>query len=92
VAWTDLHIAPTAQRDCTQVVLVCAHALACTEGVGGRAERRVGPPVAAVAPARKHRTAGALFPESASGLRSPDLFDTLVHSEYGPLMINKMPQ
>ena len=40
MAWTDLHIAPTAQRDRTQIVLVCAHALACTEGVGGRAERR----------------------------------------------------
>ena len=40
-------------------------------------------------PRGKHRTAGALLLESASGLRSPDLFDTLVHSEYGPLMINK---
>ena len=26
-AWTDRHIAPAAQRDCTQIVLVCAHSL-----------------------------------------------------------------
>jgi hypothetical protein len=36
VAWTDLHIAPTAQPDRSQIVLVCAHTLARTEGVGGR--------------------------------------------------------
>jgi len=35
-AWADLHIAPTAQRDRTQIILACAHALAATEGVGGR--------------------------------------------------------
>jgi len=40
VARTDLHIAPTAQRDRTQIVLVCAHTLARTEGFDGRAERR----------------------------------------------------
>jgi len=40
VARTDLHTAPTAQRDRTQIHLVCAHALACTEGADGRADRR----------------------------------------------------
>jgi hypothetical protein len=59
VAWTDLYIAPAAQPDRTQIVLVCAHTLARTEGVGGRAERRV-----------RERVATATRPRTVIGIRA----------------------
>jgi len=37
-------------------------------------------------PRGEHRTAGGLFPASASGLRSPDFIDTPARSEYDRLI------
>ena len=70
MAWTDLHIAPAAQRDCTQIVLVCAYELACTEGADGREERRVGVRYLAV---------GGASQQSRYGLLDGRLFCIFIH-------------